>query len=152
MALKIIYSVKDFGRVLKATIQSTGRLGFSAETAKAMKIDADTLFIIGKDDRVQADLILVKMAEANADAFRARKSNEYYYLNTTALFDMLGYDYKSDDTIFFDVVRFPSLDNEAGGEAYIMNKRESKGRKTTKNEQTSKPSELTNQDLFDEQQ
>ena len=152
MALQKVYSVKDFGRVLKATIQNTGRLGFSGETAKAMKIDTDTLFIIGNDDRVQADLILVKMGEYNADAFRARKSNEYYYLNTTALFDMLGYDYKSDDTIFFDVVRFPSLDTEAGGEVYIMNKRESKGRKTTKNEQTPKLCEPSLLDLIEEQQ
>lgn len=152
MALKTVYSAKDFGRVLKATIQNTGRLGFSAETAKFMKIDSDTHFIIGNDDSVQADLILVKLAEANADAFKVRKSNDYFYLPTTALFDMLGYDYKSDDTIYFDIVRFPSLDKAAEGEAYIMNKRESKGRKTTRNEQIYNDNEPSILDLTEEQQ
>ena len=151
MAFKI-FSAKDFGRVLKATIQSTGRLGFSGETARVIKIDTETCFLIGKDDSVQSDLILVKIAEPNADAFKAKKSNDYFFLETTALFDMLGYDYKSNGNIFFDVTRYPSLDKELDGEVYIMNKRESKGRKTTKNDQTQKTSELPHLDLTEEQQ
>ena len=152
MALQKVYSAKDFGRVLKATIQNTGRLGFSAETAKFMGIDSDSYFIIGNDDRVQADLILVKLANADPDAFRARKSSDYFYLATTALFDMLGYDYKSNENIYFDVIRFPSLDKEAEGEVYIMNKRESKGRKSKKNEQTPKYSERSLLDLIEEEE
>ena len=144
MAFKI-FSAKDFGRVLKATIQSSGRLGFSGETARVMKIDTETFFLIGEDDSVQADLILVKIAEANPDAFKAKKSSDYYYLETTALFDMLGYDYKLNGNIFFDVTRYPSLDNDAGGEVYIMKKRDSKNRKP-KSDQTSKDKETN---LFD---
>ncbi len=123
-----LFSAKDFGRVLKVTIQNTGRLGFSGETAKVMQIDTNSCFLIGKDDSVRADLILVKMAETSPDAFMAKKSSDYFYLETTALFDMLGYDYKK-GSIFFDVTRYPMLDQEVGGEVYLMNKRESKGRK-----------------------
>lgn len=41
---------------------------------------------------------------------------------------MMGFDYKR-KTIMFDLVRNSDLDNEMGGEAYKMNKRENIKRK-----------------------
>ena len=127
-----LFSAKNFGKVLKVTIQKSGRLGFSSDAASIMNLDTDTYFLIGKDEEIKADLIMVKLKEGNPDAFQVRKSGQYYYLDTTALFDMLHYNYKSGTNVFFDVVRDISYDKEAGGEVYLLTQRKSKGRKGSK--------------------
>lgn len=129
------FSAKNFGKVLKATIQKSGRLGFSSDAADAMNLDTDTYFLIGKDEEIKADLIMVKLNAGNPDAFQVKKSGLYYYLDTTALFDMLHYNYKSGTNIFFDVIRDITYDNEAGGEVYLLTQRKSKGRKPAKTDQ-----------------
>lgn len=129
------FSAKNFGKVLKVTIQKSGRLGFSSDAAVAMNLDTDTYFLIGKDEEIKADLIMVKINAGNPDAFQVKKSGVYYYLDTTALFDMLHYNYKSGTNIFFDVIRDITYDKEAGGEVYLLTQRKSKGRKTTKTDQ-----------------
>ncbi len=139
------FSARDFGRVLKVTIQKTGRLGFSNETATAMELDCNTYILLGKDDDLKADLIMVKRKTPHEDAFQVKKSGEYYYLDTTALFDMLRYNYKTGSNIFFDVTRDNTLDDQVDGEAYLLTQRKSKGRRTAKQEPASKSSE---QSLF----
>lgn len=124
------FSIQQLTKTLKVTIQKTGRLGFTSQTAAEMKLDANTYFLFGKDDSIPADLIMVKLPGASNDAFRAVKSGEYYYLATTPLFDMLGYDYKKEPVIF-DVRRDANLDEEAGGEVYLLNRRASKGRRAS---------------------
>jgi len=59
-----------------------------------------------------------------------QKSGDYYYLQTTPLFDFLEYNYKKEN-IFFDVRRAAHLDAETGGETYLMTRRASKGRRNT---------------------
>lgn len=134
------FSAKDFGKVLKVTIQKSGKLGFSGETATAMSLTTDSYFLIGKDESIKADLIMVKISEPNPDAFQVRKSGQYFFLDTTALFDMLHYNYKSGSNIFFDVVRDITYDQEAGGEVYLLTQRKSKGRKSAKSDPASKDS------------
>lgn len=74
-----------------------------------MALDEDTYFLIGKDDEVNADLILVKhhlsSAPADTDMFRIKSSTTYFYLQTTTLFAMLGYDFISGGSLYFDIVR-----------------------------------------------
>lgn len=140
MAIKF-YSAKSFGRVLKVTIQKSGKLGFSGDTAKTMDLDTNTSFLIGKDDSINADLIMVKIKEPNPDAFQVKKSGQYFFLDTTALFDLLRYNYKSGSNIFFDVVRDTNYDQEAGGEVYLLTQRRSKGRKSAKSDAATKSDE-----------
>lgn len=125
-----IFSAKNY-LVLKATIQKTGRLGFSAATSNVMGISTSSYFLIGKDEAIDADLIMVLLNRPSKDAFRVMQSGPYYYLKTTALFDMLRYDYKS-ARIFFDVKRDSSYDKISGGETYLLKQRKSKGRKPRK--------------------
>ena len=142
------FSIKQLTKTLKVTIQKTGRLGFTNQTAIDMKLDSNTYFLFGKDESIQADLIMIKLSGASNDAFRAVKSGDYYYLATTLLFDMLGYDYKK-EPIIFDVRREPSLDVEAGGEAYLLTRRASKGRRVSQKKDTANNTEKE-QPLFDE--
>lgn len=128
------FSIQQLNKTLKVTIQKTGRLGFTSQTALEMKIDTNTYFRFGKDETMSdVDLIMVKLPTSSNDAFRAVKSGDYYYLPTSLLFEMLQYDYKK-DPIIFDVKRAAHLDAEAGGEAYLMTRRASKGRKPAKKE------------------
>lgn len=130
------FSAKQFARTLKVTIQKTGRLGFTSATAIDMQIDTDTYFRFGKDDSINADLIMVKSKEQSVDAFRALKTGDYYYLNTAALFDMLKYEYKKGN-IIFDVRREAKLDEEAGGEVYTLRQRASKSSRRKKEDSNS---------------
>ena len=74
-----------------------------------MALDEDTYFLIGKDDAVNADLIMVKHhlspAPADIDMFRIKRSTTYFYLQTMPLFSMLGYDFISGGSLYFDIVR-----------------------------------------------
>lgn len=146
------YSARNFGRVLKVTIQKSGKLGFSGDTATAMDLDTNTSFLIGKDESIKADLIMVKIKEPNPDAFQVRKSGQYYFLDTTALFDLLRYNYKSGSNIFFDVVRDTNYDQEAGGDVYLLTQRKSKGRKTAKSDTNSKNDEPDNIPFMEDNQ
>ena len=146
------YSARNFGRVLKVTIQKSGKLSFSGDTATAMDLDTNTSFLIGKDESIKADLIMVKIKEPNPDAFQVRKSGQYYFLDTTALFDLLRYNYKSGSNIFFDVVRDTNYDQEAGGDVYLLTQRKSKGRKTAKSDTNSKNDEPDNIPFMEDNQ
>lgn len=119
MILQIL-SAKRFQTKLKATIQSTGRLGFTDKTAKELQ------FVNGSHVKFLSDeskgLYMAKVTGENEDAFEVRKSGDYFYVATKRLFDELGFDYKKEN-IMFDLVRKSSLDEEAGGEVYKMNKR-----------------------------
>lgn len=129
------FSAKQFGKPLKVTIQKTGRMGFTDQTAKSLNLNESTYFFFGKDENIGADLIMVKTNEANEDAFRTIRSGQYYYLATAALFDLLGYNYKK-EPIIFDVKRDASLDAEAGGEVYLLTRRAPKSRKAAHKEET----------------
>lgn len=119
-----ILSARNYQAKLKATIQATGRLGFTDETAKALRLEAGTPMKFGRDSENDV-LYLARLKERDDDAFEVRKSGDYYYLSTRSLFDTLGYDYRS-RSIIFDFARAASLDGLFGGEVYKLCKRERK--------------------------
>ena len=117
-----ILSAKKFQVKLKATIQSSGRLGFTDETAKTLRLEAGVPMKFAYDDAVGV-LYLARLQERDDDAFEVRKSGDYFYLSTRSLFDTLGYDYRT-RSIIFDFARAATLDDLLGGEAYKLCKRE----------------------------
>ena len=117
MAISII-SAKQFTAKLKATIQSTGKLGFTGETAKCLNLEAEKHAKFAKDDETGV-LQLILMNRPNEDAFPIKSTSGYYYAATSRMFDMLGFDYKS-TTIMFDLIRQNSLDSDLNGEVYMM--------------------------------
>ena len=126
MTIKIL-SAKNFAIKLKATIQASGRLGFTAETATALDLKSGKFAKFAKDDENGA-LYLIINNERSEDAFEIRLSSGYYYISTKVMFDTLGYNYENGN-IMFDLVRQPSLDDDLQGQVYFMKQRTNKYRK-----------------------
>lgn len=120
MAIKIL-SAKQFAIKLKATIQASGRLGFTADTATMLGLDAGKFARFAQDDENKS-LYLIINSERNEDAFEIRLSSGYYYVPTKVMFDTLGYKYENGN-IMFDLVRQSSLDDDLQGQVYFMKQR-----------------------------
>lgn len=131
MAITII-SAKRFATKLKATIQRSGRLGFTEETARYMNL-ADEKFAKFAQDDESGTLYLIIIDKRNEDSFDIRSSSGYYFVPAKMMFDSLGMDYEQ-NVIMFDLVRKPSLDETLEGQVFLMKTRISK-RKETKNEE-----------------
>lgn len=125
MTIKIL-SAKQFSTKLKATIQASGRLGFTSDTANALDFKAGKFAKFAKDDESNS-LYLIIINEKSEDAFSIRESSGYYYVPTKVMFDTLGYNYEQGN-IMFDLVRQPSLDNDLQGQVYFMKQRVTKSR------------------------
>lgn len=117
------YSARKYTIKLKATIQSTGKLGFTDETAKELELSTQTYIKLGSDESEPDVMYLVVLRQSDDDAFKVCKAGNYYYLPTTFLFLSLGYDFRN-KTIIFDMVRSSEFDEEFGGKVYKLNKRE----------------------------
>ena len=121
-----ILSAKQFATKLKATIQASGRLGFTAETATALDFKSGTFAKFAQDDENKS-LYLIIINEGSEDAFSVRESSGYFYVPTKVMFDTLGFNYENGN-IMFDLVRQPSLDDDLQGQVYFMKQRQIKNR------------------------
>jgi hypothetical protein len=120
MAITLL-SAKQFATKLKATIQASGRLGFTAETATVLGLESGKYAKFAKDDENDS-LYLIIINEPNEDAFEIRLSSGYYYVPTKVMFDTLGFNYENGN-IMFDLVRQPSYDDDLQGQVYYMKQR-----------------------------
>lgn len=105
MAIQII-SAKRFATKLKATIQRSGRLGFTEETAKYMNLAEGKFAKFAQDDE-SGILYLIITNKRNEDSFDIRSSSGYYFVPAKMMFDSLGVDYEK-NVVMFDLVRKPS--------------------------------------------
>ena len=135
MSIRIL-NAKQFTTKLKATIQFSGRLGCTEETANVLDLSVGKFARFAQDDEKNT-LYLIIIDEASEDAFQIRLSSGYYYVQTKMMFDMLGFDYEH-NTIMFDLIRQPSLDADLMGQAYLMKQRVNK-RKDRANEDIAIP-------------
>lgn len=117
-----IIKTSDFNVKLKATIHSSGRLGFTADTAVNLNLSDDTFVKFAKDNENENELFMIFVAEKDEDTFKVVKSGKYYYLPTTAMFQSFGYDFKKYN-IMFDMVRMSDYDEIVNGKVYKLNKR-----------------------------
>ena len=131
-----IIDAQQFATKLKATIQYSGRLGFTEETANALGLSSGKFARFAKDDEKDA-LYLIIINEDSEDAFPIKLSSGYYYVPTRQLFDALAYDYENNN-IMFDLVRQPSYDDDLKGQVYQMKPRINK-RKDKKDETVIEP-------------
>ena len=120
MAIKVL-SAKKFATNLKATIQASGRLGFTADTAKALDLQSGKFAKFAQDDENSA-LYLIIINEGDEDAFSIRENGGYFFVPTKVMFDTLGFNYENGD-IAFDLIRRPSLDDDLQGQVYFMKQR-----------------------------
>ncbi len=126
MTLKILCASK-YSTKLKATVQASGKLGFTDTTRQALNLTENSYVYIAQDSDTH-ELFMILIDGPNPDAFRVRKSGKYYNLSTSQLFSELGFRYK-EITYIFDLIRDSTMDLEAGGVVYRMNRRELNKRK-----------------------
>ena len=117
-----ILSAENYSANLKATVQKTGKLGFTEATQKSLGL-SDGKYIKFAQDSDKGEMYIAITDHENKDSFKVCKAGAYYYLGTKLLFDALGYDYLK-KTIMFDLKRDKSLDEELQGDVYKMIKRE----------------------------
>lgn len=123
-----ILSVKQFSNKLKVSIQSSGRLSFTDDTARTLEIKDGTPIKFAIDEDKGRSLYLVVAANMeDEDAFKVRKSGSYFYVPTKNLFDALEVDY-SNKSVGYDLIRAELHDSELGGMAFRMSERENKNR------------------------
>ena len=135
MAITIL-SAKNFATTLKATIQKSGRLGFTRESALALGLPEEKFAKFAQDDE-NGSLYLIIVDKGSEDAFSVRENGGYYFITTKVMFDTLGYNYENGD-IAFDLVRRSSLDDDLQGQVYFMKQRPIKN-KEKNNDITSEP-------------
>lgn len=117
-----LLSSKQYGINLKATVQSTGKLGFSGPTATSLQLSAGVYIRFAQDDDADETLYLAVMEGKDEDGFKILQSGGYYNVNTKPLFEALGVDFKS-NTVIYDLQRDASKDEDMSGKAYKMSPR-----------------------------
>lgn len=107
----------------KATIHKSGKLGFTDNAIKKLKLEAAKGLMIAQNESDPNDtsFYLMVMTEANPDAFKVSKAGAYYYVNTKALFDKLKMDYQTKNFVY-DIKDF----DYEGQKMYKLIKREEK--------------------------
>lgn len=103
----------------------TGKLGFTQDAAKKLKLPTNRSADIGFNEEDQSDknLYLFVHHDDKKGEFKIIKAGLYYYLNTKVLFDNLKIDYRK-EPVSFDI-----SPEEIGGETVYILKRRMKMKK-----------------------
>jgi hypothetical protein len=120
---------KEFEANLKCTVQSNGKLNFSASAIKIFELHKhkSVKFAVNEDAKGVEELYIVIQDHITDDAFKVNKAGNYYYLNAKALFDSLGIDYRA-HSVIYDITKTEQLID--GLPLYKLNKRKGKTRKS----------------------
>lgn len=96
------FNLDSLDRNLKATVHKSGKLGFTVDAAKKLKLETNKSAAIGtnEDDPSDESLYVVIYNEVRSDAFRIAKAGQYYYINLKALFDALKINYKGESVVY----------------------------------------------------
>ena len=106
MKLKFIKS-EDIDKNVKCAIHKTGKLGFSSNAIDKLSLSTDkTISIaINEEDKEDENFYMVVNESQQESSFKLSKAGNYFYVNTKALFDSLGIDYRN-EKIIYDIVDF----------------------------------------------
>ena len=113
------FNAKEFTVRLKATIQSSGKLGFTNDTMSMLNLTPECSIYLAPDDSNKKIMYMGVLRERKEDAFPLLSSGKYLYLNTRQLFDALKLDYATNYYIF-DISRFEEGDEAMESECYKM--------------------------------
>jgi hypothetical protein len=116
------FNAKEFMVRLKATIQGTGKLGFTADTIDMLKLNSECSIYLAQDDENKKVMYMGVVRERKEDAFPVQSSGKYFYLNTTNLFKSLKMDFVN-KVYMFDLSRFEEGDEAMESECYKMEMR-----------------------------
>ncbi len=113
------FNAKEFTVRLKATIQATGKLGFTQDTIDQLRLTSDCSVYLAGDDENKKVMYMGVLRERMEDAFPVLSSGKYFYLNTTNLFKALKLDFEH-KVYMFDLSRFEEGDEAMEAECYKM--------------------------------
>lgn len=116
------FNAKEFTVRLKATIQGTGKLGFTADTIEMLRLTPECSVFLAPDDENRKVMYMGVLRERVEEAFPVLSSGKYFYLNTTNLFKSLKLDYEH-KVYMFDLSRFEEGDGAMEAECYKMDMR-----------------------------
>lgn len=116
------FNAKEFTTRLKATIQGTGKLGFTADTIEMLHLSSECSIYLAPDDENKKVMYMGVLRERKEDAFPVQSSGKYFYLNTTNLFKALKMDFVN-KVYIFDISRFEEGDEAMEAECYKMDLR-----------------------------
>lgn len=118
MKLKFI-KADDNERNIKATIHSTGKLGFSDEAAKSLSLTAEKTisFAQNEEDPNDENLYAIIHDGPQEGAFKIYKAGQYYSVSTKKMFDKMDVDY-----VKYRVI-FDMIETEFEGQRIIKMKR-----------------------------
>lgn len=90
----------------KATIQKSGKLGFSNEATGYLNLKENTFikFAQNEENPDDTNLYAILNGVQEEDSFKICKAGDYFYVNTKGLFDSLEYNY-TNNTIIFDLLK-----------------------------------------------
>lgn len=127
MKLKFL-DAKQFEGTLKCTIQSNGKLNFSAAAIKALALSnhISLRFAYNEEGKGLDELFILVQDKISEDAFKVNKAGNYYYLNAKSMFDSMGIDYKH-QSIVFDILK--TNEQIDGAILYKLIRRKGKARK-----------------------
>lgn len=125
MKLKFI-KAEETERNAKATVHTTGKLGFSRDAIDYLNIAEENVIQFAQNAEDESDINLYAKIYSSPQegAFKINKAGNYFYVNTKNMFDTLDIDYKNTKVIY-DLVK-----GEYEGEQIIkMLRREIKKKK-----------------------
>ncbi|WES96545.1 hypothetical protein P2W68_17065 [Chryseobacterium arthrosphaerae] len=93
---------KENASIAKITVHKTGKLGFSRGAAEMLNITDNKFCKFGVND--EGELFIVMCKENDGESFSIAKAGEYYYVTAKSLLADLDIDYRTKNTIIFDVV------------------------------------------------
>lgn len=116
------FNAKEFTVNLKATIQKTGKLGFTQETMEKLQLTTDCSIFIAPDEENKKVMYMGVLRYKHEEAFHVLGSGKYVYLNTINLFKSLKLDFDR-KVYIFDLTRYEEGDEVMEAECYKMEMR-----------------------------
>ncbi len=99
------FNPQDFEGNIKATIHSSGKLGFTEAAIEKLEIGqkAGARIGINESDSTDKNLYVLLVDAEEEGAFKISKAGAYYYINTKTLFDNMQVPYNT-SRISYDIV------------------------------------------------
>ena len=106
MRLRIFQPIESIGNI-KATVQRSGKLGFSMGAIKVLELDKEEcrFFQIAsnEDDEEDKSLYLIRTERDDKNAFQAKKAGTYYYLRIKHVLNKMDIDYQN-ESVIYDII------------------------------------------------
>ena len=85
----------------KLTVHKSGKIGLSKGAADLLQVEKLKFCKFGTNET--SEMFVVMFGDSDDETFNIAKAGAYYYISAKVLLKDIGIDYKSNDTIIFDL-------------------------------------------------